>query len=149
MDIYCNNIKLIKWWWWLPSSFGLNSLFTCSLKSWIMWCEVMCCVMMQCSECWVNYEDSCLYVGWATFIFPEQVQQSADWFLHTLCIGLCSSEISVCAKEFFILLHLPFYIFIGIGLCYGQCHYMLLYLGINGECFQSWTIEWHNICRLH
>ena len=55
----------------------------------------------------------------------------------------------MCAKELFVLLHLPFYVFVGNGLCYQQYNYTLLYLGINRGCSHSLTIGWHHIYKLH
>ena len=46
------------------------------LEAEIVWFEVMCCIMMQCSECWVGEKGTCLDVGWAACSFPESFSRA-------------------------------------------------------------------------
>ena len=51
-------------------------------------------------------------------------------------------QISLCARQLCSYCCISFYVFVCIGLYYGQCYYILLNLEINEGCSHSLTISW-------
>ena len=110
-----------------PSVTSLVIPFVCVLMSrWIMCCEMMCCVVMLYSECWINevitggtwmvlqrddvyIKAYWLGISWHSFIRALIGSCEGYAWVHTLAKSVC--QVWVHYSVVFVLLHLPFYIF--------------------------------------